>query len=313
MATRMGAQAMHMSHITGSLEPGKCADLILVDIAPLHNSPRFRHDRQGAYAQLVYASKSTDVTDVMINGQWVMRDRNLLTLNEAELVTSAQEYAGKIDAFLIQREQSVVSKLIAIGGAMEQESFEIQAKVRITDPQPILEALNRPEIEILRQRHYHEYDTYFSFAEPSQGFLRYREDHFISEKGEITNVRSRLTMIGTREFYYPNEVLLSRSRYYAPAVHSLRFYREYFKPAAETEVEKDRLRFLIRYKDTEFFINFDDILNPRLGKFFEIKSRTWSRKDANRKALLATELLQFLGALSAETISNDYIEMVKSS
>jgi 5-methylthioadenosine/S-adenosylhomocysteine deaminase len=313
MATRLGAQAMHMGHITGSIEPGKRADLILVDMAPLHNSPHFSHNKHSTYAQLVYAAKSSDVSDVMINGQWVMQDHRLLYLNEADLVQNGQEYARKIDAFLIEREQSVVSKLIAIGGAMEQESFEIQVKMRITDPQPILDALHTPTIQVIRQRHYREYDTYFSFADPEQGYLRYREDHFIDEKDEVYNVRSRLTMIGTREFHFPNEVLLSRSRYFAPAGQSLRFYREYFKPIHETEVEKDRLRFLVRFEDTEFFINIDDIKKPDLGKFLEIKSRTWSRKDANRKASLATQLLECLGGSTTNTISSDYIEMIKSN
>jgi 5-methylthioadenosine/S-adenosylhomocysteine deaminase len=312
MATRLGAQALHIGDITGSLEPGKRADLILVNTSPLHNSPRFDHDPNARYAQIVYAGKATDVTDVMINGCWVMRDRHLLTLNENELVQAAQEYASQIDAFLIDREHSVLSKLIAIGGAMEQESFEIQAKIRINDAQSILEALNRPEIEILRKRHYREYDTYFSFDDPEQGYLRFREDHFIGEKNEIYNVRARLTLIGEPEFNYPQSVLLSRSRYYAPAVQGLRFYREYFKPAAEKEVEKDRLRFLVRYKETEFYIHIDDIQKPALGRFLEIKSRTWSRQDANRKARLTTELIQFLGASQAETTYRDYIEMVKS-
>jgi len=312
MATRMGAQAMHIGHITGSLVPGKRADLILIDISPLHNSPRFRHDHHGTYSQIVYAAKATDVTDVMINGAWVMRNRELLTLNEEELVREAQAYAQRIDTFLIQREQSIHSKLVAIGGAMEQESFEIQTKVRVTEAQPILDALQSPDIQIIRRRHYREYDTYFLFDDPDQGYLRYREDHFVGDDGEIFNVRSRLTHIGTREHSYPHEVLLSRSRYYAPAVHSLRFYREYFKPVEEKEIEKDRLRFLVQYKDTEFFINIDDIQKPELGKFLEIKSRTWSRKDANRKAALANELIDFLSVSDAETTSNDYIEMVKS-
>lgn len=313
MATRLGAQAMHMGHLTGSLEVGKRADLILVDVSPLHNSPRFRHDRHGKYSQIVYASKSTDVSDVMINGRWVMRDRNLLTLDEAELVRQGQEYAHRIDTFLIQREQSVISKLIAIGGAMEEESFEIQVKVRVTDAQKILDAIQQnSEIQIIRKRHYREYDTYFSFDDPDQGYLRYREDHFIDENGEIYNVRSRLTHIGTPEFNYPQEVLLSRSRFYAPALQSLRFYREYFKPTSEREVEKDRVRFLVEYQNTEFFINIDDINKPALGQFLEIKSRTWSRKDANRKASLAVKLIDSLGAMPGETISSDYIEMVKS-
>lgn len=312
MATRMGAQALHIGDITGSLEPGKRADLILIDLSPLHNSPRFDHDPHARYAQIVYAAKSTDVSDVMINGRWVMRDHQLLTLNEAELVYGAQEYARHIDTFLIQREQSVLSKLIAIGGAMEEESFEIQAKVRVSDPQPILEALHHPEIEIVRQRHYREYDTYFSFENPEQGYLRYREDHFVDDKGEIYNVRNRLTLLGSREFKYQQAVLLSRSRYFAPAGQGLRFYREYFKPVKESEVEKDRLRFLVHYKDTEFFINIDDIQKPNLGKFLEIKSRTWSRQDANRKAALASELMEYLGVLPAESTYSDYIEMVKS-
>ena len=107
-------------------------------------------------------------------------------------------------------------------------------------------------------------------------------------------------------------MLLSRSRYYAPATQGLRFYREYFKPAAESEVEKDRLRYLVRYKDTEFFINIDNIHSPALGRFVEVKSSTWSRKDANRKAALANELIQFLGVSTEESTSSDYIEMVKS-
>lgn len=313
MATRMGAQAMHIGHITGSLEPGKRADLILVDLSPLHNMPRFRHDPNGLYSQIVYAGKSTDVTDVMINGKWVMRGRALLTLNQEELLVSAQEYARSIDTFLMHREKSVLSKLIAIGGAMEQESFEVQAKVRISDPQPIIEALQSPEIEIVRSRHYREYDTYFMFDDMSEGYLRFREDDFIGENNEVYNVRGRLTLVGAPEFNYPEQaVLLSRSRYFAPAVHSLRFYREYFKPREEREVIKDRLRFLVRYKDTEFFINIDDIETPALGKFLEVKSSTWSRKDANRKANLANELIAFLGASTDGTTSSDYIEMVKS-
>jgi 5-methylthioadenosine/S-adenosylhomocysteine deaminase len=313
MATRLGAQAMHIGHQTGSLEAGKRADLILVDLSPLHNSPRFRHDRNGTYSQIVYASKSTDVTDVMVNGQWLMRERQLLTLDADELVYQAQSYAQHIDTFLMQREQSVVSKLIAIGGAMEQESFEIQTKVRITDAQPILDALKQPEIEIIRQRHYREYDTYFSFADPGQGYLRFREDYFVDDNGEVTNVRARLTLIGAPEYNYPRQkVLLSRSSYFAPATHTLRFYREYFKPTGEIELEKDRRRFLVRYRDTEFFINIDTLQKPALGQFIEIKSRTWSRKDANLKAALATELMKFLCSSPVEAITSDYIELALS-
>jgi 5-methylthioadenosine/S-adenosylhomocysteine deaminase len=312
MGTRLGARAMHIGHLTGSLEPGKHADLILVDINPLHNSPRFRRDPNGIYAQLVYAGKSSDVSDVMVNGKWVMRQRQLTTLNEAELLEQAEEYARRTDTFLIQREQSLLSKLVAIGGAMEGESFEVQAKVRISDPAPVLQALQLPEIEILRKRHYHEFDTYFVFADPSQGYLRYREDEFIDESGQITNVRYRLTLIGPkRERQFPSDVLLSRSRFLAPATHSLRFYREYFKPTSEKAIEKDRLRWRVLYEGTEFFINLDRVDNPYLGYFLEIKSRTWSRLDAEHKAQIATRLMQFLSTPPESTVTQDYLELVE--
>ena len=199
MATRLGAQALHIGHLTGSVETGKRADLILVDVSPLHNSPSFKRAADNAYAQIVYAGKSTDVSDVMVNGKWLMRAHQLLTLNEDDLLKQAAEIAKKIDAFLIEREQSVLSKLIALGGSIEEESFEVQVKVKITDPAPIVEAMKRPEIEVIRQRHYSEHDIYFFFDDPSQGRLRYREDDFIDDvKGIVTNVRGRLTLLGQK-------------------------------------------------------------------------------------------------------------------
>ncbi len=313
MATRMGAQALHIGHLTGSLEAGKRADMILVDTSPVHNSPRFRRDPQNAYAQLVFASKSTDVTDVMVNGKWLMRDHNLRTLDEQDLLRQARELAQRIDKFLIEREQSVLSKLIALGGSMEQESFEVQVKVKVTEPDQLVQKMKRPEIEITASKHYHQYDEYFLFEDPSQGRLRFREDNLINAKGDVENVRSRLTLLGQkREGEIGRDVLLSRSRFLAPAVHTARFYREYFKPKQEISVEKNRLRWHIRYKNTEFFINLDEVKEPQMGHFLEIKSRTWSRKDADRKAELASELLTLLGVGDAEAVTQDLIEILTS-
>jgi 5-methylthioadenosine/S-adenosylhomocysteine deaminase len=314
MATRLGAKALHLDHLIGSLEPGKRADLILIDISTLHNTPRFQRDPDGLYAQLVYAAKSTDVSDVMVNGKWLMRNRQLLTLDEQELMQQAKEYAHRIDAFLIQREQSVLSKLIAIGGATEAESFEVQMKVRIEDPQRVIHALESPDIEILYTRHYHEYDTYFLFADPQQGRVRYREDEMLDEDGQVSNVRYRLTLIGpAREHRFPSDVLLSRSRYLAPAIHSLRFYREYFKPAQEIFIQKDRKRWRILFRGTEFYINLDTLEQPPLGYFLEVKSRTWSRRDAEHKASFAADLIQLLGGSPGETVTQDYAEIVEQN
>jgi 5-methylthioadenosine/S-adenosylhomocysteine deaminase len=314
MGTRLGAQALHIGHLTGSLEPGKRADLIIVDTSPAHNSPRFRRDPNNAYAQLVFASKSTDVTDVMVNGKWLMRDHNLLTLNEADLIKEAQGVARKIDTFLIEREKSVLSKLIALGGSTQEESFEVQVKVKIVEPDKLVQAMKRPEIEVTAQKHYQQFDDYFLFDDPSQGRLRFREDNLIDEKGNSQNVRSRLTLLGQkREGEIGHDVLLSRSRFIAPAIHTARFYREYFKPAKEISITKDRLRWHIRYKNTELFVNLDEIKEPPMGHFLEIKSRTWSRKDADLKAELVSELLDLLGAGNAEVVTQDYIEILTAS
>lgn len=312
MATRMGADALHIGDITGSLEPGKRADLILVDINTIHNSPHFRHNPDGIYSQLVYAGKSSDVTDVMVNGKWLMQDRVLHGLNEQELIKESQEYADKIDKFIVKREKSIISKLIAIGGASREESFEVQVKVAINNPKPILQKIETGELNIIRNRHYREYDTYFDFEDDTEGRLRFREDHFVEKDGSVSQVRSRLTHIGpSREQRFPKDVLLSRSRYIAPADQSLRFYREYFKPSSETEIEKDRKRYLVDYKGEEFFINLDEMIKPDLGYFLEIKSRTWSEKDAEDKSSIIQELLEFLGLSTDKKIIKDYIEIVE--
>lgn len=316
MATIIGAKALFIDDIVGSLEPGKRADIILIDLSPVHNQPRFRRDPEGVYAQIIYASKSTDVTDVMVNGKWLMVNRELLTVNEPQLFAEANILAQKIDEFLKNREESVYSKLIAVGGAAEEESFEIQFKVKVDSIQPVLETLTKPGILILRKRHYQEYDTYFGFEKPSQGRLRYREDDFLDENGKIVNVRSRLTLIseqGTPKDQNDLQIMLSRSRYLAPATQSLRFYQEYFKPSSKLEIEKNRLRFLIQYQETEFFINLDTIQTPKLGQFVEIKSRTWSRQDADQKTKLIRELADYLGLDQSQINTQDYVQIVEES
>lgn len=314
MATRLGANALHIGDLTGTLEPGKRADLILVDIGGLHSSPRFRRDPNGLYAQLIYTGKSTDVRDVMVNGRWLMRDRQITCLDETELLRQADDYARQIDAFLIQREKSVLSKLIAIGGTVEEESFEVQAKMRVPDPEPVLTGIKKPGIEILRTRHYHEFDTYFLFSDPEMGILRYREDEFIEADGQASQARYRLTLIGAaREAHFRSDVLLSRSRYLAPATYSMRFYREYFKPVDEVSIEKDRQRWRVLFRGTEFYINLDRIDKPELGYFLEVKSRTWSRRDAEHKASVAEELLEFLSVSHGERVTKDYLDLVRET
>jgi 5-methylthioadenosine/S-adenosylhomocysteine deaminase len=313
MATRLGANALHIGDITGSITPNRRADLILVNLNPVHNSPAFRRSSENIYSQIVYAAKSTDVSDVMVNGKWLMRDRELLTVKEDELIVEAREVAKKIDEFLIEREESVLSKLIALGGSSEEESFEVQIKAKIAESNSIIDALMENDIDILYERHYRQHDAYFFFEDETQGILRYREDDFIDgAKNAPIKSRARLTLIGRKFEKEGDSKQLSRSRFLAPATNSLRFYREYFKPEKEVVIEKERLRWLVKYKETEFYLNLDNVTTPPLGHFLEIKSRTWSRKDADNKAQLLGELLELFGVNQDAVVTKDYIEIVEN-
>ena len=306
MATRLGAAAMHMDHLTGSLEPGKRAELRI----SLTLSTLFARDPNAVYAQIVYAAKSTDVVDVMCNGRWLMRDRALLTLDEAALRAAARGEAARIDTFLSSREVNVLQKLVAVGGAVEQESFEVQVKARVPSESQVLSVIKSKQLTVVRSSHYHQFDTYWSFEDPDQGWLRYREDEFLDAVGEATSARTRLTLTGrTREEAF-GAVFLSRSRWFAPATHSARFYREYFRPAAEHVVEKDRRRWLVAYRGVEFYVHLDRLTNPASdGYFVEVKSRTWSRRDAQDKAAVISELLALFGTSPDDTISDGYVTL----
>ncbi len=181
----------------------------------------------------------------------------------------------------------------------------------------MLAVLDSGEIEIHRRSHYNQYDTYFIFArhDPDAARLRYREDEFVNEQGEAYQARSRLTLIGEEErVQFPNAVMLSRSRFLASADRTLRFYREYFAPDTEVALVKDRLRWHILYQGTDFAINLDQVITPAMpGYFLEIKSRTWSRTDAERKARLITELLEHFGVDPETAEPKDYPEIALSA
>jgi 5-methylthioadenosine/S-adenosylhomocysteine deaminase len=309
-ATIGGARAMHMADITGSLEPGKRADIAIVDMDGIHNQPQFNNHADAVYSRLIYAAKSTDVVHVMCNGRWLMQNRQLLTVDEAAAKAEAAQVAARIDAFVQERESSPYNKLVLLSGVQRQESFEVQVKVPIEDDASVLAALKSDQLEIVKQAHYKQYDQYFMFDrnDPDAARLRYREDEFVNEKGDVYQSRARLTLIGEEERQaFPNAVMLSRSRFLAEADRTLRFYREYFDPKAEVEVNKDRRRWRVLYQGTDFAINLDKLTLPVVaGYYLEIKSRTWSRTDAERKANLMTELLALLGADPATAERKEY-------
>lgn len=313
LATIGGARAVHMDHLTGSLEPGKRADMIVVEMRGLHNWPHFNNNPDNVYSRIIYTSHSSDVRHVVCNGAWLMQDRQLLTIDEEAAMDDAAVVAIAIDKFVIERESSPYNKLIILTGTQREEGFEVQIKVPLTADQSIVQALYGDEITIQKHRHYRQYDTYFVFDndDPDAARLRYREDESIDKEGKLIYARSRLTLLGQKsQKVYDNAVMLSRSRVLAAATNSLRFYREYFAPDSEIVVNKDRRRWRVTYQDTEFAVNIDRMTQPAVpGLYLEIKSRTWSREDAERKAQLISEMLTLFGVGDIAPITTEYAEI----
>jgi 5-methylthioadenosine/S-adenosylhomocysteine deaminase len=88
MATLDGARALGLERVTGSLEVGKRADIILIDFRKPHLTPA--HD---LYANLVYSARGSDVDTVIVDGNVLMEGREVRTLDEEAVVERAQETA----------------------------------------------------------------------------------------------------------------------------------------------------------------------------------------------------------------------------
>lgn len=91
LATIRGAQALHLENEIGSIEKGKRADLVIVERDSLNQIPLYN-----IYSDLVYATKAADVQTVIINGRIVMRDRKLLTLDEAAIKEGARVFRDQV-------------------------------------------------------------------------------------------------------------------------------------------------------------------------------------------------------------------------
>ena len=91
MATREGAKAIGMADEIGSLEVGKKADIIIVDIHQPHLTPMFH-----PVSHLVYSAKGSDVLTVMVDGNLLVRNRSLVDLELDEIMQRANSVAHYI-------------------------------------------------------------------------------------------------------------------------------------------------------------------------------------------------------------------------
>jgi 5-methylthioadenosine/S-adenosylhomocysteine deaminase len=91
MATIGGARAIHRDKDLGSLEIGKLADLVIVNLSSSHQQPVYN-----LYSTLVYATKSDDVETAIINGRIVMRQGRVLTINTSIVQQKVKQYRQQI-------------------------------------------------------------------------------------------------------------------------------------------------------------------------------------------------------------------------
>ena len=95
MATIEGAKALGMKDRVGSLERGKKADIIILDTKKPHLTPLYH-----PVSHIVYAAKGSDVSHSIINGQLVMEDRRLLTIDLPELIGKIREKSKDVKSWI---------------------------------------------------------------------------------------------------------------------------------------------------------------------------------------------------------------------
>ena len=91
MATAAGAKALGLDAVCGTIEPGKRADLVLLDLNAVHMQPV-----NDIFSQIVHCAKASDVRTVMVNGEILFRDGRLTRHDETQLIARARESNGDL-------------------------------------------------------------------------------------------------------------------------------------------------------------------------------------------------------------------------
>ncbi|HIJ59162.1 MAG TPA: amidohydrolase family protein [Nitrospirae bacterium] len=94
MATINGAKALAMEHLIGSLEKGKYADIVSINLKKPHLTPLY-----DIYSHIVYSSISSDVDTVIVNGKLLMENGYVLTLDEDEVIKKSNKWVDQISKF----------------------------------------------------------------------------------------------------------------------------------------------------------------------------------------------------------------------
>ncbi|MCY4233630.1 MAG: amidohydrolase [Bacteroidetes bacterium] len=101
MATMGGARVLNMEKEIGSLEPGKRADIVLIDMQRAGLTPLYN-----IYSHLVYAVRGRDVSTVFVNGKKVVDQGKVTTVNEYEVISNANSFRDQVQQVIAQLRQS---------------------------------------------------------------------------------------------------------------------------------------------------------------------------------------------------------------
>ena len=94
MATIGGAKALHLQDEVGSIEAGKIAYLVLLDLDSYSNS--YSDSNEAVYSDIVFSSTTENVKSVMIDGKWLVKERESLAYDQKELVSKGKEELTKL-------------------------------------------------------------------------------------------------------------------------------------------------------------------------------------------------------------------------
>jgi 5-methylthioadenosine/S-adenosylhomocysteine deaminase len=91
MATVYGARTLGLDDKIGKLEPGMLADIVILDFNKPHLTPCY-----DPISHIVYSARGSDVRDVMVHGQWLMRNREFTTIDMGEVKARVKEIARRV-------------------------------------------------------------------------------------------------------------------------------------------------------------------------------------------------------------------------
>jgi cytosine/adenosine deaminase-related metal-dependent hydrolase len=103
LATLGGAQALGLGSEIGTLQPGKSADVVTIDLS--HNSSLFPLNSQVLFSMLATNGAGTEVNDAMVNGNFLRRDGAFISLDETAIIVRAQEWCDEFSAYYLGSKQ----------------------------------------------------------------------------------------------------------------------------------------------------------------------------------------------------------------